>query len=503
MDNKKTINKKKTQKTGSKLFYSIGSIFILVLAALAFVLIPALTSSSKRDEIIVGKWNKKAIKYEANSDFTRNVEYYSNAYKQQGYEVNNQNFYSILDNAFTATVMNMAITEAAEKAGYIPSEQTINRALLPYFYDTQGKYSAKIFNDTPDSQKIEYRNGIINNLKYASYVMDYFPQSKAPFYGLKTSTNESKAIAKMNAVRKGFKFVVFEVEDYPQEQSLNFAKENPSLFTEYNFSIISFESESKAKSVLKQLQQNEITLFDAVESFSNKNYSDNEGRFNYQYQYQIKPLLASDADLEAVLSIAPNTYSPIVKTSNSFSIFFANEEPKSIDFTNEAIPEIVLSYLIQYEMGRIQDYFTGLANDFSLTASLNDFETAAEKYALPVNTLDPFALNYGNSELLYTVPKTEIEALANAEKNENFFKSVFALNEGEVSSPILLSGDTFVFQCTESTNELTESEIENYSYIYAYYANQFNENSFYNYFIKNDKTENNVLSVYLAYFYQF
>ena len=326
---------------------------------------------------------------------------------------------------------------------------------------------------------------------------------RSPFYGLKTSTNESKAIAKMNAVRKGFKFVVFEVEDYPQEQSLNFAKENPSLFTEYNFSIISFESESKAKSVLKQLQQNEITLFDAVESFSNKNYSDNEGRFNYQYQYQIKPLLASDADLEAVLSIAPNTYSPIVKTSNSFSIFFANEEPKAIDFTNEAIPEIVLSYLIQYEMGRIQDYFTGLANDFSLTASLNDFETAAEKYALPVNTLDPFALNYGNSELLYTVPKTEIEALANAEKNENFFKSVFALNEGEVSSPILLSGDTFVFQCTESTNELTESEIENYSYIYAYYANQFNENSFYNYFIRNDKTENDVLSVYLAYFYQF
>jgi len=502
MDNKKTINTKKTQKSGTKLFYTIGSIVILVLAALAFVLIPALTTTGSRDEIIVGSWNKKPIKYVANSDFTKNVEYYSNYYKQQGYEVNDQNFYTILDHAFTATVLNRAIIDEVDKAGYIPSQNTINRELLPYFYDTEGNYSAKIFRDTPDSKKIEYKKNIIENLKYGSYVMDHFAQTKVPYYGLKSAKNESVALAKMNAYKKGFDYVAFSTDDYPLSQARNFANENPDLFTEYNFSVISFDTEAQAKSVRKQLEQNEITFFDAVENFSTKNYSGDDGIFTYTYQYQIKPLLASEEELKSVLATEVDSLSPIVKTSNTYSIFKANKNPKQADFTTDASLDIVLNYLKQYEMGRVQDYFISLANDFSLNASLGNFAGAAEKFNREVKSLEPFALNYGNSELLYAVPSSSDGLLYGAERNESFLKTAFSLEEGEVSAPIILGSNVLVLQCTEEQNELSESELENYTYIYAYYAGQYNENSFYNYFLSSDKTVNNVFATYLKYFYQ-
>ena len=270
MDNKKQSIQKRHKNLARSSFTPSALSVILVLAALAFVLIPALTTTGSRDEIIVGSWNKKPIKYVANSDFTKNVEYYSNYYKQQGYEVNDQNFYTILDHAFTATVLNRAIIDEVDKAGYIPSQNTINRELLPYFYDTEGNYSAKIFRDTPDSKKIEYKKNIIENLKYGSYVMDHFAQTKVPYYGLKSAKNESVALAKMNAYKKGFDYVAFSTDDYPLSQARNFANENPDLFTQYSFSVISFDTEAQAKSVRKQLEQNEITFLMLWKTFLQK-----------------------------------------------------------------------------------------------------------------------------------------------------------------------------------------------------------------------------------------
>ena len=197
-----------------------------------------------------------------------------------------------------------------------------------------------------------------------------------------------------------------------------------------------------------------------------------------------------------------DSLSPIVKTSNTYSIFKANANPKQADFTTDASLDIVLNYLKQYEMGRVQDYFISLANDFSLNASLGNFAGAAEKFNREVKSLEPFALNYGNSELLYAVPSSSDDLLYGAEKNESFLKTAFSLDEGEVSAPIILGSNVLVLQCTEEQNDLSESELENYTYIYAYYAGQYNENSFYNYFLSSDKTVNNVFATYLKYFYQ-
>lgn len=501
MNSKKTSNKKNPKKLGTKLFYSIGSIFILVLAAFAFVFIPAATTRSTGQEIIVGKWDKKPIKYEANSKFVKNIENLSNMYKQQGYDINDQTFYYVFNEAFTMTVINMAVMDEIEKSGFIPSEKTVNRSLLPYFFDTQGKYSAKLFNDTSNSRKIELKTNIIEDLKFSSYITDYFSSAEEPYYGLKTASNESKTIAKMNAEKKGFNFISFSTYDYPKTQAVNFAKENAELFTTYNFSLISFDNESEAKSTLKQLEKNEITFEDAIQNFSTKSYSDNEGKFNYTYYYEIKPLLTED-NLQAILDTPVTNYSPIIQIANNYYVFRLNENPVKPDFSDESIEDHALSYMIQYEMGRVQDYFTGLANDFALNASINDFETAAEKYELEVKTLEPFALNYGNSELLYAVPSDYYDELINAERNDSFLKSVFSLKEGEISNPIILGSNILICQCTQDIYELEDSDIENASFTYAYYANQYNENSFSNYFLQSDKTENKVFQVYLEYFLQ-
>ncbi len=496
-------NKKKDQKSGKKLFYTIGSVVILILAALAFILIPALTQSYTNEGIVIGKWDGIPIKYETDTYFTKMVEYYSNSMKESGQNVDNNNFYSILSNAFSSTVLNMAVTDEVNKSGFIAPETQISRSMLPYFYDSDGKYSSKIFRDTPDSTKIEIKQSVTDSIHYQTYIDDYFGDASGSIFGLKKSSKEIPYIAALNANTRGFDFASFSTSNYPKEEAAAFGKENPDLFNIYDFSIITVDTEDEAKKLLNQLNKAEIVFEDAVSSFSKKTLSAEDGKLSSNYEYQIKPLLTNADDLNALKSLAQGQLSTVVKTGEVFSIFRSNAHVTTPNFADSSFVDAAYNYLLSNEVGRVEEYFSNIAKDFSLVASRDGFDAACAQYNVEKVSVDPFPLNYKNKDMIMYVPSSSYPALNGAEKNENFLKTVFSLAENEISNPIILGTNVIIVQLTQKSTEVTQLDLDNFSFVYPYYVSEYDQASFHDSFVRSDRVENNVLSVYFDHFFSF
>ena len=152
----------KKKHSTKKILLSAGSIFILVLAAVSFIFIPAIVQNTGTDLPPLGYYNKKPIEYKQGTYFASAYQYYSDMVGSGSNQIESE--FRILNSAFTDTVIHMAYAEAVKKSGYIVPDTEIDRTMLPYFYDSNGVYSAKIFHDTPDSTKIELREAITDSL---------------------------------------------------------------------------------------------------------------------------------------------------------------------------------------------------------------------------------------------------------------------------------------------------------------------------------------------------
>ncbi len=496
-------NKKKEQKVSKKLFYTIGSVFILVLAALAFILIPALSQSYGNDTLVMGKWNGKPIKYELNSYFTQMVEYYSNSIKQSGQEVTNANFYNVLSSAFSSTVLDMAVKDAVKQSGFTAPDSQINREMIPYFYDSEGKYSNKIFRDTPDSRKIEIKQSVTDSINYQTYINDYFGEMNASIFGLKRSSKEIPFMAKLNANKRGFNFTAFSTNNYPKSEAALFGKSNSDLFNKYNFTVITVKTEDEAKNIINQIQKNEVVFEDAVSAFSTKSYSSDDGSFTLKYEYEITPILSNSDDLAALKSLSKGEISNAVKTIDSYTIFRADEQSIAPNFEDASFVDAAFSYLTTNEKGRVEEYFINIAKDFTLVADREGFDAACTQFNVVKTAVDPFPLNYNNKDVMTYVPSATYPLLNGAQTNETFLKTLFSLQDNEISDPVVLGSNILVLQLTHSSTEVTQVDLDNFTFVYPYYIQEYDQSSLHDSFLKSDKVENNVFTVFLDNFFDY
>ena len=126
-----------------KSFYTVGSLVILLIAAFVFVLVPVLAGRNPGANIpAFGKYEGTEIRY-GDSDFDNYLSNYAEYYKQQGYDYS-KSYYSLFRYAFNATVIDLAATKEVQKSGYTVPQSEVNRALMPYFLDENGKFNSEI-----------------------------------------------------------------------------------------------------------------------------------------------------------------------------------------------------------------------------------------------------------------------------------------------------------------------------------------------------------------------
>lgn len=492
-------NEHKSKKAGTK----IGAVIVLILAAIVFLpaggiaVYQGLFNSSKVPSF--GSYDGKKITYEANSRFVTTASNIMEQYRNYGIQVTEQYYYYIFNQAFNQVIQSLAYESAIGKSGYKVSVDAINRTLvsLPAFQDENGKFSQKIYNQVGQSQINTLRKNIEESLEITRYSDDLFGSSQkingSELYGLKSTKAEEDFINAMAQEKHSFQLAAFDTANFPEEQAISYAKENVEKFTRYDISAISVDSESEAKSILKQLNANEITFEDAVADKSAKYYTDSNGKLSAPYRYQISDMVENEENVSQIINLSKDSLSQVIKTKHGYSIFRNDGEEVLADFSNADLVSVVMNYMKENESGYIENYYINIASDFASEAALSSFNRACSVYNVEAVNVDAFPLNYGNSSFYQaSASQSEISEIAN---NTQLLQQIFSLKKDEFSSPLVVGSKVVVLKCTEIQNETVEN-----SDSYLTNVKNVDSSSAVSTLMASDKVENNFIETYFNYF---
>lgn len=443
------------------ILYTVGSVIILILCFVAFILPSSLGRGSQSTMPVFGTYNKKQIRYD-NKVFQNAVQYYGQMYQYYGMEINSNVHYDIYREAFKQASLATAYQDAAEKSGYIVPESAINRQLRTYYQDENGNFSEKLYRQADPATVKNQRQDIEESVLRAVYYNDNFGSNDEvfgtdAFYGLKTSDAEVYFLMNYGTSTRAFDMASFDKSNYPEEEKEKYAALNKAKFIKYDMSVITVEEQSNANKILARLNNKELSFLDAVTEYSEKNYSNTEGKVNSSYQYQIENILDNKEDLAVLSSLQVGSISPLIKTRYGYSIFQADGDKEEPDLTSDTIKRTVSSYISAYETTMLEDYFTSKAKDFIELAKNGDFDAACEATGATKVEIPSFPLNYGSVNVAESVD-TSLAGLTNADKNENFLKTAFSLKENEFSEPLVLNNTVAVLKLTSSESHFANDD---------------------------------------------
>ena len=443
--------------------YTAGSIIILIICLIAFVLPSTLGKAVNQKPLEFGSYDGRKITYEQGSDFADFVSQYAEMYRSQGVQIDSSTQYYLFQYAFNSTVMKYAYEDAVKKSGWKVPKEAVNRKLRPYFYDENGKFSSKLYKQADPASVEKLRQNIENNLYTSRFNDDVFGSSSDflgidNLYGVKISDAEIKFFQNYGTDKRGFNMVAYKKADYPEAEKMKYAANNKAKFINYDMLVITVEDKSTADKVAKRIEKEEITFEDAVAEYSENNYSNTEGKLTSTYQYQLENILNDKADLAKITDLSVGSVSPVIQTTSGYSIFKANAAPVQPDFETEDMKSRLSSYLTSYESGLIEDYYIAQANMFKSEAEASSFDDACTKLGMEKTEIAPFPLNYGSTSVTGSVD-TSVTGLRGADSNENFLKSAFTLKLNEYSEPLVMSDYVIVIQYTTSeTAEISDDD---------------------------------------------
>ena len=479
--------------------YTAGSIIILIICLIAFVLPSSLGRATNNQALEFGRYNGRKISYEQGSDFANFVSQYAEMYRQQGIQIDSSIQYYLFQYAFNSTVTKYAYEDAVKKSGWAVPKEAVNRQLRPYFYDENGNFSSKLYKQADPSSLENLRKNIEDSLYTSRFHDDMFGSSSDflgidNLYGVKIAEPELNFFQAYGTEKRGFNMVAYKKADFPEEEVLKYAANNKAKFINYDLTVITVEDKSTADKVAKRISKEEITFEDAVSEYSENSYSNTEGKLTSSYQYQIENILNDKADLATIADLATGSVSPVIQTTTGYSIFKANAAPVQPDFETEEMKAKVSNYMTSYESGIIEDYYIAQANMFKSEAAASSFDEACEKLGMEKKEIAPFPLNYGNTSVTGTVD-TSVEGLRGADTNENFLSTAFKLNLNEYSDPLVMNDYVIVIQYTSSdSSEISDDDKPTVINAIVNYDNNAAQNAV----ISSPYLENNFLTTYYS-----
>lgn len=478
--------------------YTVGSIIILVISFIAFILPSSLGSGSEMNGTVYGEYNGRKISTKQGSDFTQAIANHYNSAKNNGTETQTGTIYY---SAFYDTVTKYAYEDFVNASGYKVPEEAINRTIREFFTDENGKYDKKLARQVDSSTIAELKKQLSTDLIFQRFSDDVFGESKTlgkeSIYGIKTSDAETAFLESLAAEKRGFDYITYSKSDYPDEEVTKFAVSNKDKFRKYDFSLIVCNDKAEAEKILNRITKEEITFEDAIPEYSTMYYSNTEGKLLNDLEYQIENMLKNKEDLNQLKEIATGSLSlPLESLNDEFIIFKKNAAPVDCDITNEENFKTIRQYVSTYESGLIEDYFSAKAVQFTTKALNSDFDTACEEFGLTKKSIEPFALNYGNVSVLGAF--TAGDDLDGAYKNENFLKTAFSMKMEEISSPVVVGNNIVVlkFTKTETAQKDETSYLSLNAQLTGYDKSSANQS-----ILKNPKLKDNFLNTFYQQMY--
>lgn len=477
--------------------YTGGAIIILVISFIAFVLPSSLSRMGPKQEgLVFGTWDGKKISYEQGSDYTEFLSQYAEMFRNMGQTIDSSNQYNVYNYAFNSTVIKYQQQDALKAAGYEVPQDTINYKLKNYFTDSDGNFLKKAYKQADDATIESLTNSLKDSLYIGRHYDDNFGSTETlgsnKFFGLKQNQAEIDFLNNFGSDKRIFKAAIFNTTNYPVEEQEKFGRANPEKFTKYDLSIITVTDKAVADKVLSRIKKGQLTFSSAVLEYSEKNYSDSEGKLTNNSQYQIENLLKNAEDFAQIASLQKDEFTSPVETLMGYSIFYCDGDKTTPDFSNEETVKDVGNYINIYETSIIEDYYKDIAAKFVKEAKASDFESAAANYEMVTTyELPAFPLNYGSSSLFQAMDTSANTALANVDTNEDFLKAAFALKLNDFSEPVLAGQDIAVLQYIGNADEEAQEPKT-----FADEINNFDQTSTQSVALESPKLVNNFLTVY-------
>jgi hypothetical protein len=478
-------------------FLFIGTIVILVIVIVAFVLVPAIVPNMEgrlNEDLNFGYYNKIPINYVRGNYFFR-VQSSLAQYRQS--QINESNYqeisYRIWREAFEKTVIRIGILEEMKKAGYTPPQSEVDRevALLPQFQEN-GRFSVVKYRQMDKTEGLGLWRQVQEDITVRQYISD--------LTGLSISSKEAAFVASMAGPRRSFDLAAFPLSSYPDSELLSYGTENSDFFRVTHLSVITISSsEREAGQLLRSIKEGTTTFEEAAKANSKDSYAEKSGDMGIKMAYELATEIPGVGEREAVIGLARGDYSPVVKTPGGWSFFRAEETPHPANLQDPAVLEKVRSYVISFERGRAEDWLLNEANDFINEVKAGDFKAACLDREITPKSFGPLAVNYGDAPFFTSLSSFGAAELGSAGNNENFWRTAFTTPLGSPSSPLILGDNAVVLFPREEipADETNMDDIKNY---YSSYMSGSAERALRSYFLTNPKLEDKFIEAFIKYF---
>ena len=471
----------------------VGTLVILIIVVIAFVLVPAIVPEygmGRNVDLTFGYYDNAPISYVPGNYFAQYLSILE-SYRQSSMDSDNSFLmnYQNWRGAFEEAAIHTAMLKEMKNAGYEVPAKIVDRdvAKLSQFQEN-GRFSRALYRQMDDNRRLALWRQMQDEIAKKHFRDDVI--------GLGLSDAEADFIGRMAATERTFETVVFSVDAFPEEEYAAYLQENADLFRSLRLSIITVtSSEREAKKILASIKGGETTFEDAARAHS-KVYADRGGDMGIRMIHELRIDIPEDDVREAVIALARDEYSDVMKTSQGWSFFRAEQDVQEADESDPAVLESVRSYMRNFQRGRMEDWAIAQANDFRALVDELGFADALLEKGLGSSSFGPVPINYGSVDLFASLSSPSLNWLSNSATDENFWRVAFSTPLDTLSDPLVQGGNVFVLLPTAET-QAEETSIEGIVSTYkSYWLNYMTEQSLRQYILNSPKLKDNFRDVY-------
>jgi hypothetical protein len=498
-------------------FIFVGTIVILVIVIVAFVFVPAIVPSAgggAAADLNFGAYDKIPINYVPGNYFAK---MYANLESYQRSSINESNSqfmsYQIWRQAFEETVVHTGILDEMKKAGYSAPKEMVDREVALLFQEN-GRFSATRYRQMDNSSRMALWREVQESIAERHYRSD--------IEELRQSPQEAVFVSNMAKRQRRFEGAAFSLSAYPEQEIIAYAAENSGLFRTIRLSRITIvSSEKEARQVLGSIQDGTSTFEDAAKAHSQDNDAERGGDMGIKMAYELSPEGLDAAQQEQLIGLKRGEYSDIIKLGSGWAFFRAEDTAYPADTGDQTVLAKIRSYVMEFERGRVEDYYFKEAEDLAKIAaefeqgqsaiwSVDEngnrvrvgntgFDEASYQKGLQTFSFGPVSVNYGNVEIFPQL-STQVAELANAASNENFWLTAFSTPLYTISKALVLGNNVVILYPLEES-AAKEEDLKNIESYYSYVLSYMSESSTHSFFVRNEKLEDRFMDTFLRYFW--
>ena len=412
------------------------SIIIIVVIAVSFIGTSIVGRFAGSRRFVFGSYAGRDIEYRPNNYFSDQRDRIAAQIRETDQSGNLESqLWQAWRYAFEQTVLHFAILERAERSGVGVSSDRVTDSLVetgPYIVN--GQFDRKKYEATPRAERNANRQLRRDVLVQQQYIEDLF-------FSTMLSTPEREFLTAMASPERRFSFVSYGFEDFPLEETVSYGLANREKFERIKLSRITItSSENEAKTVREMALNGQTSFAELARSYSKGFYAEKGGDMGWQYRYQLDVLFDSEEPVDALYALNEGDVSEIYPSGSSWVFFRCDGDVLTPDFTDDELLADVKSYVLENEKGVVETYFMQEAAAFKSNAEQVGFnEASIDEGLFPPDDTTYFPVNY--MEVFSQSPvraSSDATPLASAANNEEFFLELFALEQGQISEPILL-----------------------------------------------------------------